>query len=202
MSVSHRIAKSTTAPNGATASVAQWRKPWGIAERFGLSSPVAGGRIDGADELCRPIRGCGVLMLAMFPGLTPLGYVTTAPFGAKNGNPSFHPTHHTANPAHRPCLPSPPALSQVGEAAACLTFVSWEREPKPGRNRRRVEVRWHAISALKHGVMLKRSHRRTQPSAHAEATSKCEREPLNSEATKAPNGATANIAQGRKPWGS
>ena len=156
----------------------------------------------GADELCRPIRGCGVLMLAMFPGLTPLGYVTTAPFGAKNGNPSFHPTHHTANPAHRPCLPSPPALSQMGGGAGCLTSVGWEREPKPGRNRRRVEVRWHAISALKHGVMLKRSHRRTQPSAHAEATSKCEREPLNSEATKAPNGATANIAQWRKPWGS
>ena len=91
MSVSHRTAKSTTAPNGATASVAQWRKPWGIAERFGLSSPVAGGRIDGADELCRPIRGCGVLVCAMFPGLAPLGYGTTAPFGAKNGKSLWRP---------------------------------------------------------------------------------------------------------------
>ena len=43
----------------------------------------------GAGELCRPIRGCGLLVLAMFPGLTPLGYGTTAPFGAKNGNPSY-----------------------------------------------------------------------------------------------------------------
>ena len=140
MSVSHRTAKSTTAPNGATASLAQWRKPWVIAERFGLSSPVAGGRIDGADELCRPIRGCGLLMCGMFPGLAPLGYVTTAPFGAKNGKPSFRPTYHCCelNPL---CLPSPPALSQMCESAACLTFVGWEREPKPRRNRRRVEVR-------------------------------------------------------------
>ena len=106
MSVSHRTAKSTTAPNGATASLAQWRKPWVIAERFGLSSPVAGGRIDGADELCRPIRGCGVLVLAMFPGLAPLGYGTTAPFGAKNGNPPYRPTCH-----HRE--PSPPLMLKL-----------------------------------------------------------------------------------------
>ena len=67
----------------------------------------------------------------------------------------------------RPCLPSPPALSQMGGSAGCLTFVSWERGPKPRRNGR-VEVRWHGISALKHGVIPKRSNLRTQPAAHAE----------------------------------
>ena len=132
-----------------------------------MSSPVAGGRIAGAGELCRPIRGCGVLVCAMFPGLAPLGYGTTAPFGAKNGKSSFHPTHHTANPAHRPCLPSPPALSQVGEAAACLTFVSWEREPKPGRNRRmKCEVARKLRAEARSNS--KEKPPRTQPSAHAE----------------------------------
>ena len=60
----------------------------------------------GASELCRPIRGCGVLMLAMFPGLAPLGYVTTAPFGAKNGKSSYRPTSH-----HRE--PSPPLMLKL-----------------------------------------------------------------------------------------
>ena len=66
----------------------------GITKTFRLDSPVAGGRMAGADELCRPIRGYRLLMCAMFPGLAPLGYVTIAPFGAKNGNPSFRPTSH------------------------------------------------------------------------------------------------------------
>ena len=68
----------------------------------------------------------------------------------------------------RRCLPSPPALSQMCDATGCLTSVSWEREPKPRRNRRRVNVRWHAISALKHGVMLKRSHSQTAKYCHRE----------------------------------
>ena len=29
-----------------------------------------------------------------------------------------------------PCLPSPPALSQVCDSSGCLTFDGWEREPK------------------------------------------------------------------------
>ena len=57
----------------------------------------------GAGELCRPIRGYGLFVLAMFPGLAPLGYGTTAPFGAKNEKSSYRPTSH-----HRE--PSPPLM--------------------------------------------------------------------------------------------
>ena len=70
-------------------------------------------------------------------------------------------------PSRLRCLPSPPALSQTDVAAVSFTFVGWEREPKPGRNRRggKWGGRNHRAAARSNA---EEKPPRIQPSAHAE----------------------------------
>ena len=72
--------EATKAPNGAAASLAQWRKPWGSRNHFGLDSPIVGGRMAGVGELCRPIRGYRLLLGAIVPRAYAAGLCDYRPF--------------------------------------------------------------------------------------------------------------------------